>query len=164
MAVNIGFKRGLAANLPSQATDGIFYLTTDTNRLYVGQGTSLVELNKSITIVDSVSDLPTTTSSTSTAIKGSEVEVGQFYYVKSGASSVSGNILAVCSAITNGNISWTQVNPDTDTNTSVSGISISPAASGSDVVVTLTLNQQDKNNSALSGQTRTATTTFSGDS
>lgn len=33
---NILFKRGLQNNLPTTATDGVFYLTTDTNRLYVG--------------------------------------------------------------------------------------------------------------------------------
>ena len=45
---NIAFKRGLAANSPSSAADGVFYLTTDSHRLYVGQGTSLVELNRYI--------------------------------------------------------------------------------------------------------------------
>jgi hypothetical protein len=34
---NVAFKRGLSANLPiGNAVDGVFYLTTDTNRLYVG--------------------------------------------------------------------------------------------------------------------------------
>jgi hypothetical protein len=81
---NVLFKRGLHANLPAAnaATDGVFYLTTDTNRLYVGQGTNLVELNKSITLVDNLSDLPTNTSDESKAVKGSQVQVGQFYYVK----------------------------------------------------------------------------------
>ena len=33
---NVMFKRGLSANLPEVAQDGVFYLSTDTNRLYVG--------------------------------------------------------------------------------------------------------------------------------
>ena len=127
---NVLFKRGLHANLPAAnaATDGVFYLTTDTNRLYVGQGKNLVELNKSITLVDNLSDLPTSTSDESKTIKGSQVQVGQFYYVKaisSGSQTAhNGNILAVCSAIANGTITWTQINPDTSTDdTYVTGIS-----------------------------------------
>jgi hypothetical protein len=44
--------------------DGTFYLTTDTNRLFIGNkktSTSpveLVELNKSITTVETIADLP----------------------------------------------------------------------------------------------------------
>lgn len=127
---NVLFKRGVHANLPAAnaATDGVFYLTTDTNRLYVGQGTNLVELNKSITLVDNLSDLPLSTSDQSKAVKGNQVQVGQFYYVKaisSGSQTVhGGNILAVCSAIANGTITWTQINPDTSTDdTYVTGIS-----------------------------------------
>ena len=35
---NVIFKRGLQSNLPAAGSveDGVFYLTTDTNRLYVG--------------------------------------------------------------------------------------------------------------------------------
>lgn len=128
--VNVGFKRGSQSNLNTlinhvqrgdsgfSYSDGAFYLTTDTDRLYYAQSsTELVELNKSIHIINSVSDLPLSTTSTETIIKGNEVEVGQFYYVKSGADSTSGNILAVCSAINGTTITWTQVNPDTDTDT-----------------------------------------------
>lgn len=84
---NVLFKRGLQANLPkSNIIDGAFYLTTDTNRLYVGNNTELVELNKSITVVENVSELPKT-----------GVEVGQFYYISgtnkhAGASDDNGNI------------------------------------------------------------------------
>lgn len=116
---NVMFKRGTQAALNNLESfvDGAFYLTTDTDRLYVAQSSSeLVELNKSITVVDNLSALPLHTSDTETAIKGSDVAVGQFYYVKAGAGSISGNILAVCSAIADGNITWTQVNPDTNDN------------------------------------------------
>ena len=117
---NVLFKRGLQANLPkSNIIDGAFYLTTDTNRLYVGNKTELVELNKSITVVESVDQLPKT-----------GVEVGQFYYIAgtnkhAGASDDNGNILAVVTSIVNGNPQWTQVNPDTvDGNDRLSDVAI----------------------------------------
>ena len=117
---NVLFKRGRQANLPkSDIIDGAFYLTTDTNRLYVGNNTELVELNKSITVVKTVSDLPKT-----------GVEVGQFYYIAgenkhAGASDDNGNILAVVTSIVNGNPQWTQVNPDTvDGNDRLSDVDI----------------------------------------
>lgn len=134
---NVVFKRGQHAKLPAvnAAQDGVFYLTTDTNRLYVGQGTNLVELNKSITIVNDLSDLPVSISDESRAIKGSQVQVEQFYYVKaisSGSQTVhNGNILAICSAIDadTGAITWTQINPDTSTDdTYVTGISFGAGA------------------------------------
>lgn len=144
---NVVFKRGQHAKLPAinAAQDGVFYLTTDTNRLYVGQGTNLVELNKSITIVDNLSDLPLSTSDESRAIKGSQVQVEQFYYIKAISPSDSetthnGNILAVCSAIDadTGKITWTQINPDTSTDdTYVTGINF-----GSGVVSTVDNNKQ----------------------
>ena len=55
---NIMFKRGLQTSLPTSAQDGVFYLTTDTNRLYVGQGTNMALLNQTVQIVTSVSALP----------------------------------------------------------------------------------------------------------
>lgn len=137
---NVMFKRGTQAalNALNGFTDGCFYLTTDTDRLYVAQSANeLVELNKSITIINNVSSLPTSTSDVKgqngKELNGSEVEVGQFYYIKAGANSKSGNILAVCSSIENGTINWTQVNPDTDTNdndnTQVTSISATKNAS-----------------------------------
>lgn len=120
---NVMFKRGsqeaLNALTSAKIIDGSFYLTNDTDRLYIGKKedgvNKLVELNKSITVVDSYNDLPT-----------SDVDVGQFYYIKPGEnasapgsqkSTHGGNILAVCTAINSGTPVWVQVNPDTDTNT-----------------------------------------------
>lgn len=89
---NVLFKRGLAANLPTVPEDGTFYLTTDTNKLYVAnESKKLVELSQSII---SVTSLPAATSA----------QIGTFYYV------TSDNILA----ISNGS-AWTQINPDTNT-------------------------------------------------
>ena len=122
---NVRFLKGTQANLNTKINGtgdrfqaGAFYLTTDTDRLYFAQTASeLVDLNKSIVIVDSVSDLPSNRETDTTAVKGADVEIGRFYYVKAGGNSVSGNILAVCTAIdsSTGAITWTQVNPDTDT-------------------------------------------------
>ena len=120
---NVSFYRGSQANLNALTSyvDGRFYLTTDTDRLYVAQSANeLVELNKSIHVIDSYTDLPKTTAATSTTIKGNEVEVGQFYYIKgtnlhNGQQDSNGNILAVCTEIKDGNITWVQVNPDTNT-------------------------------------------------
>ena len=89
---NVQFLRGNHANLPQTATDGVFYLTTDTNRLYVGNGTNLIELNKSITTVASVSALPTV-----------GVEDGQFYYAE------KENILCIYNA---SGSKWMQINKD----------------------------------------------------
>ena len=92
------FKAGLHANLPkSGAIEGAFYLTTDSDRLYVGKADgSLADLNKYVKIID------TFTGETPLPV-GQE---GDFLYIK------DSNILAV---YTNG--AWKQVNPDTDTNT-----------------------------------------------
>ena len=153
---NVLFKRGLHSALPAAnaATDGVFYLTTDTNRLYVGQGTNLVELNKSITVVDTIANLPAV----------ANVEVGQFYYVKgpnAGADNVqNGNILAVC--VSDGTTKrWVQVNPDTNTDTGYNYISSTASVSGDgDGVVdpenhrieyTITLTQMHKDGNASSG-------------
>lgn len=163
---NVIFKRGLHASLPAAdaAQDGVFYLTQDTNRLYVGQGTKLVELNQSITLVDNLSDLPTSTADDSKAVKGSQVQVGQFYYVKAIAAGSSqtthnGNILAVCSAINGTTIIWTQINPDTSTDdTYVTGISfgageMSTVGSSKQISYQVTLTRQIKN---VSGSTSAA--------
>ncbi len=141
---NVMFKRGTQAKLSSLKSfvDGAFYLTTDTDRLYVAQSsTELVELNKSITIVNDVGDLPSTTAVTDTAVKGADVAVGQFYYVKAGASSKSGNVLAVCSAISaEGAITWTQVNPDTNTNNVTRLTSAEVSVADDNKTYTLTIN------------------------
>lgn len=96
--------------------DGAFYLTTDTNRLYVGQTTGnvtdLVELNKSVTSVEKLSDLPKNTLDNSNKVSVRKVENGQFYYV------TDINVLCVYSETLSDNgvvtaSKWTQINPDT---------------------------------------------------
>lgn len=162
---NVMFKRGtqaalntLIAGSGNRFVDGSFYLTSDTNRLYVAQSaTNLVELNKSITVVQSVSQLPT-----------SGVEVGQFYYVAgtnlhNGEQSNNGNILAVVTSCNadGTNPHWTQVNPDTNTdhndNDHVVAFSITKdttnSVAGSTLVYNWKIEQEDVDNNALTDLT-----------
>lgn len=93
----IMFKRGQQAELPqSSSVAGTFYLTTDTNRLYIGKGDGLAPalLNQTVQIVSKVQDLP------------SSGAINDFYYC------TEENVLAVCTSAGG----WTQINPDTDTN------------------------------------------------
>lgn len=129
---NIAFKRGLAKNLPTSATDGVFYLTTDSHRLYVGQGTSLVELNRYILEIADTNALPT------------NPHEGDFVWVK------DGNMLLVCTDPNNTNSlhRWTQINPaDTDNDTKVTSITtpnVSSTAEG--ITVSFNIKQSTTNN------------------
>lgn len=141
------FKRGLSGSLPSTGiVDGAFYLTTDTNRLYVGQdngktgsehAVQLVELNKSITIVDNLDG------SVGTVLPRTGVADGQFYYVK------NKNILCVYQ-----NNNWIQINPDTDTK--VSSLSITKNETDSNanqLVYNIVVGQTDGNNNVAGALT-----------
>ncbi len=127
---NIMFKRGLQANLPQTAVDGSFYLTEDTQRLYVGigEGNAPVELNRTIRSVESLTALNELKGPVgSNANNG--VAVGDFYYVAGGANSVSGNILAYCSAVdATGKPTWVQINPDTNTKLATSTAAVTKTA------------------------------------
>lgn len=112
MSINLSFKRGSQANLNSliasqKAETGTFYLTTDTNRLYVGADNNIPKLlNQTVQIVDTFSSL-------------SSVEkcVNDFYYIK------DTNILCVYTGESiGGNDGWVQINPDTNTDTYVTNV------------------------------------------
>lgn len=98
---NVSFKRGLQSKLSTvTVTDGTFYLTTDTHRLYVGQGNQMVPVNEGVTTVANVAALQN-------IIQDSETNAGlagSFYYA------TAENILCVW----NGK-KWVQINPDTNT-------------------------------------------------
>lgn len=120
---NIMFKRGQQNQLPAVAQDGVFYLTTDTNRLYVGQGETMALLNQTVQIVPAVANLP------------SNPTLNDFYYC------TAENILAVYNGT-----EWKQINPDTDTNDNdivkVSGMSFSEGTIENDKInYQLTLKQ-----------------------
>lgn len=91
----VGFKLGTQAALDTMytnktATEGIFYLTNDTNRLYIGKtGGEVAAVNEGVITVDAVANLPT----------GSNRMTGSFYYA------TAENVLCVF----NGS-SWVQIN------------------------------------------------------
>lgn len=106
----VSFKRGSEADInkylytytgndAQSATEGTFYLTTDSHRLYIGQqvGTSgtykAYPINQGVIVVPSIDQLP----------PGIEAIPGNFYYV------AGSNILAIYS-----NGVWVQVNPASD--------------------------------------------------
>lgn len=106
---NVGFKLGLqtaldtllAAGKNAGATEGSFYLTSDTHRLYIGNSDgSLSPVNEGVTTVASISNLPKVTTENAAAY------VGRFYYV------TGSNILCVF----NGK-GWAQINTDTTVHT-----------------------------------------------
>ena len=91
----VGFKLGTQAALNTMytnktATEGIFYLTNDTNRLYIGKtGGEVAAVNEGVITVDAIANLPT----------GSNRITGSFYYA------TAENVLCVF----NGS-SWVQIN------------------------------------------------------
>ena len=108
----VGFKRGtqselnsLLSSITTSATQerlkvGYFYLTTDTNRLYVCKENSsnqkeLIDLNQSITIVQNIQSLPSSPDPIATE--------GQFYYLR------TENVLCVYLQ----GVGWQQINKDT---------------------------------------------------
>ena len=113
---NVIFKKGTQSQLQtlirdnsSGIVDGAFYLTEDTNRLYIGHNkenstAKLNLLNQTVQMIDSWDTKPNLNS----------VEVNDFYYC------IKENVLMVCCLVkTNGTEvkQWRQINPDTDTNT-----------------------------------------------
>lgn len=104
---NVKFLQGTSANLAkylttattgaTNAEEGAFYLTTDTNRLYIGKTISsgvirAVPVNQGVITVANVNSLPST-----------GVSQGQFYYAQ------AENVLCVRSGDTNGD-KWVQIN------------------------------------------------------
>ena len=101
--MNVMFKRGTQRDLQNyingttQAVEGSFYLTTDTNRLYIGK--KVGDVVKAVAVNQGV-----ITVSSLTALQNVTAEAGQFYYVS------GSNILCVWNGTT-----WVQINPDTNT-------------------------------------------------
>ena len=131
---NVSFKRGLQASLPTtNIVDGAFYLTTDTNRLYVGGANNKLELlNQSIKFY-TYNDIFGTNSTVPKA-------EGQFYYLS------DKNILCTYTK----DKGWIQINPDTNDNTIVyaSGLEVTKADSAvgeaKKLTYTIKLNQEKK--------------------
>lgn len=96
------FKKGLSTALPKTGlVEGAFYLTTDTDKLYIcNDGNTLSLLNQVVHNYPNINALP--------AI--ADAAVGEFYYC------VAENVLATKKATAD--TSWTQINADTDTKVS----------------------------------------------
>ena len=92
----------------SSIKPGAFYVTSDTNRMYLGvqenSVNKIVPLNQGVITVAAVANLPTT-----------NIEAGYFYYA------TTENVLCVY----NGQ-KWVQINPDTNTTNSTYTASIAP--------------------------------------
>ena len=144
---NVLFKRGLQSALPQtgNATDGVFYLTTDTHRLYVGQGTNPVLLNQTVQFVNSIKDLTDKSASWNTeALKKAHLQ--DLYYVLpgggNGTNTHNGNILAVwVQDPKTSEYSWVQINPDHNTFvTEMNQLVIAGTANDATIRTTITQN------------------------
>ena len=147
---NLRFLKGLQSALPTSGTsavkDGAFYLTTDSHRLYAGIGQDLVDLNKSITVVENLTALNN--------IAAGEKEPGTFYYVE------DLNVLAVYKEIIeNGSTvgSWVQINPDTITTVNSDSFSTANVSGENSVSVTSALNITSNANSTDKSSVGTTT-------
>lgn len=128
------FKRGTQEALDkiTSSIDGCFYLTEDTNRLYMGRkGKAPALLNQTVSVVNSVSDLP-----------GSPPAAdNDFYYIK------SLNVLAVydSSKKSDTNSGWVQINANTNDTIEVDNINFAvneEKSTEGKIVYTLTLSQK----------------------
>lgn len=133
-ASKIGFKTGTQTALEALTTTevGVFYLTNDTMRLYIGvDGNKLAPVNPGIITVDSISTLNSLSAPN-----------GAFYYV------TNGNILCVS---VNG--SWIQINANTVINSVA--FSLSNITSGG-VSVVHTIKDSDNKDHVSSFQIKSA--------
>lgn len=122
------FKSGLQTALNGLGTyvPGTFYLTEDTNRLYVGNKDSqLTLLNSIVEFVDNIEVLNTKAQAWNTdALK--KAHENDLYYIK------DSNILAVW-AFKDGQYNWVQINPDTNTEISTFETVISALTNGAQI-------------------------------
>ena len=127
---NVKFLKGTQSNFNglTRFTDGAFYLTTDTDRLYFAQSsTECVPLNQFIRTV---------TWDQFNALKTTQVAKGDYYYIP------EKNILAVCKD-NNATLTWTQLNPDTNDNTTFNEINFGGSVANNTVTITETLKEYD---------------------
>ena len=124
-STNVQFFSGTQANLTpyiqgtTNAIEGAFYVTTDTQKLYIGRKNSsdnkiyAVQVSRGITFVQDSGDLPTVSANSSNNV----IEEGEFYYI------ISSNVLATLREKLNNGVSynpkqyeWIQINPPTGIN------------------------------------------------
>ena len=144
MSVKVNFKRGSQSSINTllngsgnRFTEGTFYLTNDTNRLYFAQAADkLVDLNQYIRIkaLVSLNDLPNSGTS------GYEnLQAGDMYYWE------NQNVLAICKNPTAG--TWVQLNPDTKLSASNNAINVSDSSG----TVTIAMAVSDTATNSASG-------------
>lgn len=142
MANEVLFKRGTQAALDllrgaaNSAVEGSFYLTSDTNRLYIGKNLGTagspdvrpVAVNQGVHTVANVSAL--------SGVSVTNDNMGQFYYC------TAENVLCVLSGSTDGGGTprWVQINPDT--NTVVSGLDIEVSTTSGVTTVNTVISQE----------------------
>ena len=137
---NVIFKRGLQTNLSSIAKeDGVFYLTTDTGRLYVDINNERKLLNQTVQFVGSITELMNKSAAWTTEAERN-AHINDIYYVTGGSSTNNGggNILCVFTNAVNENGGWVQINPDTDTYVNSGAFTVGTIVSNSsDITLTL---------------------------
>ena len=129
------FKKGLSTALPKTGlVEGAFYLTTDTDKLYIcNDGNKLSLLNQVVHSVANIDALP----------KIADAAVGEFYYC------LGENVLATKKAAADK--SWTQINADTDTK--VSEVTATTAVNSGIATVTTTVTSETKAGVSDGGKT-----------
>ena len=140
----VRFLKGTQSNLLglNSYTEGAFYLTTDTDRLYFAQASNeLVPLNQFIRTVDQIEAESGKTSLPTNANEG------DYYYA------AKENVLC----IRDGN-SWTQLNPDTNTRLKVSTAALTSAAGTNTNEVKINLNVSEAENTVPTGGTANTAT------
>lgn len=130
----LGFKRGLQEKLNTLTSSeaGVFYLTTDTNRLYIGKGENQkpILVNNTIISVNGLDEIINPVA-------------GEYYYI------TGSNILAYRDGD-----SWVQLNPNTDTKlTSASFSKNAKESNETKLIYDLTLGLKDVNDKELSAVT-----------
>lgn len=152
MAANVMFKRGLQNQVPlTAATDGVFYLTTDTHRLYVGQGANAVLLNQTVQFVDTVSKLTEISSAWKTDVEKA-AHLQDLYYVLphgGGDNSHNGNILAVWVKDSSNQYAWVQINPDHNTHVTRMTQNVTSITNGANLNTRIDTNDADLTLSGL---------------
>ena len=120
---NVAFKSGLSSALASATkTEGTFYLTTDTHKLYVYRNSTLIDLNHFVKFV-----------STQQNLFDLDAQIGDFAYV------INDNILVYKKSDNSPETlnDWTQVNPDTQISTTSAAITLGNVTSGVSVTTTV---------------------------
>lgn len=149
----IQFKSGTQAALNlliknGGATEGTFYLTTDTHKLYVGRkktsgGTVYPEqVSRGVTVVGTSSELPNPNGSSASASGSPDaIEEGELFYI------TDSNVLAALRKVAGSNpvtYEWVQINPPTGI-TSIATAAVTNASdAGVDIRTTVSTAAGDK--------------------